>query len=128
MLRITNNRKKAEMSMGLKISPDELASALSGNSRNIRLEKLLSSWTSQIKGLMMELTDRKEADKDAKEIRLILQERLLGEDGHCFLFGEVLTECFQQNVVVYGDGPVVGAFSEDILSMKMRVFSSTTIP
>lgn len=31
-----------------------------------------------------------------------------GEDGHGFLFGEVLTECFQQQVVVYGDGPVVG--------------------
>ena len=36
---------------------------------------------------------------------LVLQ---FGEDGHGFLFGEVLTECFQQNVVVYGDGPVVG--------------------
>lgn len=78
MLRITNNRKKVEMSMGLKISPDELEAALSGSSRNIRLEKMLASWTSQIKDLMLELADKKEIDKDAKEIRVILQERLLG--------------------------------------------------
>lgn len=78
MLRITNNRKKVEMSMGLKISPDELEAALSGSSRNIRLEKMLASWTSQIKDLMLELTDKKEVDKDVKEIRAILQERLLG--------------------------------------------------
>ena len=78
MLRITNNRKKVEMSMGLKISPDELEAALSGSSRNIRLEKMLASWTSQIKDLMLELADKKETDKDVKEIRVILQERLLG--------------------------------------------------
>lgn len=78
MLRVTNNRKKAEMSMGLKISPEELENALSGSSRNIRLGKMLSSWIAQIKGLMLEFADNKEADKDAKEIRTILQERLLG--------------------------------------------------
>ncbi|MDE5705179.1 phage integrase SAM-like domain and Arm DNA-binding domain-containing protein, partial [Muribaculum sp.] len=78
MLRITNNRKKAEMSMGLQITPEELESALSGSSRNIRLEKMLASWTSQIKDLMLELADKKETGKDVKEIRTILQERLLG--------------------------------------------------
>ena len=31
-----------------------------------------------------------------------------GEDGHGLLFGEVLSEGFQQQVVVYGDGAVVG--------------------
>lgn len=31
-----------------------------------------------------------------------------GKDGHGFLFGEVLTEGFQQQVIVYGDGAVVG--------------------
>ena len=77
-LRITQNRASAQFSMGLKISPDELESALSGNSRNIRLEKMLASWTSQIKDLMLELADKKETDKDVKEIRVILQERLLG--------------------------------------------------
>lgn len=78
MLRITNNRKKAEMSMGLKISPEGLETALSGSSKNIRLEKVLSAWITQIKELMLELTDKKQADMDVKKIRTILQERLLG--------------------------------------------------
>ncbi len=78
MLRITNNRKKAEMSMGLRMTQSELDAALSGSSKNIRLEKMLASWTMQIKDLMLELSDRKQADMDVKEIRTILQERLLG--------------------------------------------------
>ncbi|WP_289732760.1 site-specific integrase [uncultured Duncaniella sp.] len=78
MLRITNNRKKAEMSMGLRMTQSELDAALSGSSKNIRLEKMLASWTSQIKDLMLELSDRKQVDMDVKEIRTILQERLLG--------------------------------------------------
>lgn len=78
MLRIINNRKKAEMSMGLKMTQPELDAALSGMSGNIRLEKLIASWTMQTKDLMLELSDKKEADKDVKEIRTILQERLLG--------------------------------------------------
>lgn len=77
-LRITNNRASTQFSMGLKITPEELEAALSGSSRNIRLEKMLASWTSQIKDLMLELADKKKADKDVKEIRVILQERLLG--------------------------------------------------
>lgn len=78
MLRITNNRKKAEMSMGLRMTQSELDAALSGSSKNIRLEKMLAAWTSQIKDLMLELADKKETGKDVKEIRTILQERLLG--------------------------------------------------
>ncbi len=78
MLRITNNRKKAEMSMGLRMTQSELDAALSGSSKNIRLEKMLASWTMQIKDLMLGLSDRKESDMDVKEIRTILQERLLG--------------------------------------------------
>lgn len=78
MLRITNNRKKAEMSMGLRIPTEELEAAFSGSSKNIRLEKMLASWTSQIKDLMLELSDRKETDKEVREIRAILMERLLG--------------------------------------------------
>lgn len=78
MLRITNNRKKSEAYMGLQLTQAELDSSLSGTSRNTRLEKLLASWVSQIKSLMLELADRKESDMDAKEILMILQERLLG--------------------------------------------------
>lgn len=78
MLRITNNRKKAEISMGLRVSQSELEAASKWSSGNIRLEKLLASWTMMIKELMLELSDKKEVDKDAKDVRAILQERLLG--------------------------------------------------
>lgn len=78
MLRITNNRKKAEISMGLRLSVPELESALSGKSNNIRFEKMLASWTAQIKEFMLELADAKEQDKEVKEICTILKERLLG--------------------------------------------------
>lgn len=64
--------------MGLKVSESELKSAESGVSGNIRLEKMLAGWVMQIKDLMLELSDNKDVDKDAKEIRTILQERLLG--------------------------------------------------
>lgn len=77
-LRITNNRTSTQFSMGLRITQSELDAALSGSSKSIRLEKMLASWTSQIKDLMLELSDRKQADMDVKEIRTILQERLLG--------------------------------------------------
>lgn len=78
MLRITNNRRKAEISMGLRLSVPELESALSGKSNNIRFEKMLASWTAQIKEFMLELADAKEQDKEVKEICTILKERLLG--------------------------------------------------
>ena len=78
MLRITNNRKKSEAYMGMQLTQAELDSSLSGTSRNTRLEKLLAFWVSQIKSLMLELADRKESNMDAKEILMILQERLLG--------------------------------------------------
>lgn len=78
MLRITNNRKKAEISMGLRLSVHDLESALSGKSNNIRFEKMLASWTAQIKEFMLELADAKEQDKEVKEICTILKERLLG--------------------------------------------------
>lgn len=78
MLRITNNRKKSELSMGFRLSQSELDSAENGTSGNIRLEKMLASWTMQIKDLMLELAERKETDKDVREIKGILQERLLG--------------------------------------------------
>ncbi len=77
-LRITNNRVSTQFSMGHRITQSELDAALSGTLGNIRLEKMLASWTMQIKDLMLELSDRKETDMDVKEIRTILQERLLG--------------------------------------------------
>lgn len=92
-LRITNNRVSSQLSMGLRMPPEDLEAALSGSSKNIRLEKMLASWVSQIKDLMLELSDRKEANKDVKEIRAILQERLLGQP----------IQVAEQSVVVHGN-------------------------
>ncbi len=78
-LRITNNRQSAQFSLGLRLSKSELDEVISGTSGNIRFEKLLASWVAQIKDLMLELSDKKESGKDAKEISTILQERLLGQ-------------------------------------------------
>lgn len=78
-LRIINNRCKAEMSMGLLVTPMELDAVINGSSRNVRLSKVLASWTLTIKSLMVELADKSEANKDVKEIREILQLRLLGK-------------------------------------------------
>lgn len=64
--------------MGLRLSVHDLESALSGKSNNIRFEKMLASWTAQIKEFMLELADAKEQDKEVKEICTILKERLLG--------------------------------------------------
>lgn len=78
-LRITNNRQSVQFSLGLRLSKSELDEIISGTSGNIRFEKLFASWVAQIKDLMLELSDKKESSKDAKEIRAILQERLLGQ-------------------------------------------------
>lgn len=77
-LRITNNRVSVQFSTGFKMTQTELDAALSGGSGNIRLEKMLALWVVQIKELMLELSDKKEVDKDVKEIRTILQERMFG--------------------------------------------------
>lgn len=77
-LRITNNRVSVQFSTGFKITQAELDAALSGNSGDVRLDKQFASWVVQIKELMLELSDKKEVDKDVKEIRTILQERMFG--------------------------------------------------
>lgn len=78
-LRITNNRQSTQFSLGLRVTKNELESAMSGTSGNIRLEKMLASWTMQIKSLMIELVESCKSDTDAKHIAAILKERLLGQ-------------------------------------------------
>lgn len=64
--------------MGVQVSEAELCMAISGRSGNIRLEKMLASWITQIKDLMLELSDKREVNMEARQIKEILQERLLG--------------------------------------------------
>ena len=78
MLRITNNRKKSEAYMGMQLTQAELTRHYPAPPGIHGWKKLLAFWVSQIKSLMLELADRKESNMDAKEILMILQERLLG--------------------------------------------------
>lgn len=77
-LRLTCNRVSSQFSLGLKTTPEELELALSPRASNLRLAKLMSKWTSQIKEYMVELADTKSGDKDVKEISGELKKRLIG--------------------------------------------------
>lgn len=79
-LRITNNRSKTEISLGIRMTQEELDSALAGKSKNARMEKMLARWNAEIKDLMVELADSKQGDMDAKGIRSIMENRLLGRE------------------------------------------------
>lgn len=69
MLRIINNCRKAEMSLGLSMTAKELEETTSGDTPNLRASKLIAEWTATIKAYMLELAERKEQNKDAKEIQ-----------------------------------------------------------
>ena len=117
-LRITNNRQSSQFSLGLKVTQYELGAALSGDSDNIRLEKLIASWTAQIKDFMLELSDTKKSDMDAKNIKAILQERLLG----------LSIEPTEQSVAVQGNfKPHFAAFIEKLRNKRTKEIYQATL-
>lgn len=117
-LRITNNRQSSQFSLGLKVTQSELGAALSGDSDNIRLEKLIASWTTQIKDFMLELSDTKKSDMDAKNIKAILQERLLG----------LFIEPTEQSVAVQGNfKPYFAAFIEKLRNKRTKEIYQATL-
>ncbi len=117
-LRITNNRQSSQFSLGLKVTQSELGAALSGDSDNIRLEKLIASWTAQIKDFMLELSDTKKSDMDAKNIKAILQERLLG----------LSIEPTEQSVAVQGNfKPHFAAFIEKLRNKRTKEIYQATL-
>lgn len=117
-LRITNNRQSSQFSLGLKVTQSELGAALSGDSDNIRLEKLIASWTAQIKDFMLELSDTKKSDMDAKNIKAILQERLLG----------LSIEPTEQPVAVQGNfKPHFAAFIEKLRNKRTKEIYQATL-
>lgn len=117
-LRITNNRQSSQFSLGLKVTQSELGAALSGDSDNIRLEKLIASWTAQIKDFMLELSDTKKSDMDAKNIKAILQERLLG----------LSIEPTEQSVAVQGNfKPYFAAFIEKLRNKRTKEIYQATL-
>lgn len=68
MLRITNNRKKAELALGFRISEEELTDILSGSpsQKNRQLASLVFIW----QGKKLDLLKDMNATQDPKEIKI----------------------------------------------------------
>ena len=81
MLRITNNRKKAELSMGFCMDEATLADAMSAKpmSKNIRYRSLLTGWITMIEDLRIDLARAGRSDEDVKVLKEIIRETILGE-------------------------------------------------
>lgn len=81
MLRITNNRKKAELSLGFQMSEEVLADALSHKPRpeNLRYRSLLSHWQLAIDNLKIQLAKEGRAGEDVKVLKGMIHKVLLGE-------------------------------------------------
>lgn len=97
-LQLINNRVLARISMGIRATQEEIDAAISGNAREMHLNKLLAEWIAVIRKYMLELADAKEGDKDVKEIKLELQKRLIGDN------------C--EKIPIREDKPVKGNFTE----------------
>lgn len=78
MLRITNNRKKAELSLGFQMSEESLSDVLSQNPKpkNLRYRSLLTHWTSLIEDLKIDFAKSGRTDEDAKTIKKIIADDL----------------------------------------------------
>lgn len=81
MLRITNNRKKAELAMGLRMSEDVLADALSQKPKreNTKYSSILKQWQYDLEKLKIQLAEKKKGDEDVKVLKSLISTILLGE-------------------------------------------------
>lgn len=81
MLRITNYRKKAELSLGFQISEDAFADAMSPRPRpeNIRYRSLITHWDAKIADIKIDLAKSGRGDEDVKVLKEIIRETILGE-------------------------------------------------
>ncbi|MDE7440887.1 MAG: site-specific integrase [Muribaculaceae bacterium] len=76
-LRLTNNRKVAEISMGVQLSPEDLADAMSvkPKSNNIKWKSVISDYQAKLDDIKCELLKSGRADEDVKVIRdIVLKE------------------------------------------------------
>ena len=76
-LRLTNNRKVVEISMGVQLSPEDLADAMSvkPKSNNIKWKSVISDYQAKLDDIKCELLKSGRADEDVKVIRdIVLRE------------------------------------------------------
>lgn len=80
-LRITNNRKKAELSLGFRLTEDALKDLLSSNpkSQNARMRSMLFRWQSIIEDLKIDLAKEMRDKEEAKTIRDIVSTAFFGK-------------------------------------------------
>lgn len=80
MLRITNNRKKAELSLGFQMTEETLVDAMSPKPKpeNRRYSSLLSHWRLAIDDLKIQLAKEGKYDEDVKIIKAEVQKALFG--------------------------------------------------
>lgn len=81
MLRITNNRKKAELALGLRMSDEALADALSQKPKrgNLRRSSVLKQWQCDIDKLKIQLAEEKRGDEDVRVLKSLISTILFGE-------------------------------------------------
>lgn len=79
-LRLTNNRRSVDFSTGAHVSAAELASALRGEGRHLRLESMLGRWTSVLRAYQLEMADADDRRRDVYTIAAELRPRLQGKD------------------------------------------------
>lgn len=76
-LRITNNRKKAELTLGVSMSQDSLNNILYGNIGASPMHRsLVRQWQSQLEMIKVELLRTKRTDIDVNELKSIVQAAL----------------------------------------------------
>ena len=81
MVRIINNRKKVELSMGFQMDEETLANAMSDKPKpkNLRYKSLLSHWQAIIEDLKIDLVRQHKSDMDVNEIKGIVSSAIFGE-------------------------------------------------
>lgn len=81
-LRISNNRKKAEIGMGFNVHPDFLENAMSEmpDKSNIKLRSSIMAWNVRIEDVRLDLMDSGREDADVKEIKELIQQAIFGSN------------------------------------------------
>lgn len=81
MLRITNNRKKAELSLGFQMPEDTFADIMSSKPKieNLRFKSLLSEWLAAIENLKVELAKENRGEEDVKTLKNLVRNAIFGK-------------------------------------------------
>lgn len=81
-LRLTNNRKKVEVSIGVSLTPDDLENALSEKPKpeNMKWKTLLNGYMAKLDEIKCELLKEGRFDEDVKVIRDIVLKECMGRD------------------------------------------------